>query len=643
METQLQNPGIATGILRRITLSYRAGALLVLLVALFTHLPTSFGDFSTDDFLIRAMTAGDPALHQLGFAKADPDKSFWVALIDGFHFFSPEAGSLPFYRDYGNLPWWTADNATMNPLRPVSAFTHWLDNRIAPGVFEWQALHTLLYILLFAWSGYRLFWRISPSPSVAILASLMLVVDFSHLLNFNWIAARNVFIAGALGCAALEQFLAWREERSRQALALSLALFVVGLVSAESSIALGAYLLAYLLLVERRGLRATALALLPYALIVLTWRLAYNLGGFGADDIGLYVDPGHSLKDFLLSALEVVPVLLASCITTADGALTGASPELQPWLVAGCGLLALGCATLIWPVIKARPRMQFMLAGSVMAAIPAAALISAGPRGGLFVSIGFFWILAMWLHWLVAPPRRSRFNRGLLGAILCLHLFLPALSGFLLTSKLLPVAYASNGQFSSVAKSFQPGGERRSLVIVNSHAPNTAFYLPFEWSFQNGVTPQSMNLLAPGLVTFDLTRLSAREFELVAPMGLPLNHTQPLQSLDGDHPMLSSAYSLQLLQGLFTSPQTRIQEGFQRTGGEMRVTVKALVDGRPSRLRIQFIGREQPDDMAWQWYDWSRREYRSLTIPAIGETLRFAGPFDSKVKSAVKLCVNCEN
>ncbi|HVL01311.1 MAG TPA: hypothetical protein VM553_15950, partial [Dongiaceae bacterium] len=457
-----------------------------------------------------------------------------------------------------------------------------------------------------------------------------------------WVAARNVFIAGALGCAALEQFLAWRQAQSHPALLRSLLLFLCGLLTAESSIALCAYLFAYLALVERSGPIAIAKALLPYGLILITWRLLYNLGGYGADGIGLYVDPGHSLVDFVLSALQVVPVLLASSIFTVDGALTGTAPELKPWLTVGCAALALGCAVLIWPLVKKRPLVQFMLAGSVLSAVPAAALISAGPRGGLFLSIGFFWVLALWVHWLVATPPRPLFNRMVMGAVLCLHLFFPALAGFLYTSRLLPVAYASDEQFGSVARSFTQGS-KRSLVMVNTHAPNTAFYLPFEWRYQYGVTPLAMNLLAPGLVSFDLTRLSAREFELVAPVGLPLNHTQQPLNSKGEHPLLSSAFSLQLLQGLFTSPETDLYADLQRSSGDIRVTIKDLVEGRPSRLRIQFVGREQPDDMVWQWFDWRSREYRALTVPAIGETRHFAGPFDTKVQSAVKLCVNCEN
>lgn len=641
MESQLHTPAVASGFLRRITLSYRAGLFIVLMVALLTHLPTSFGTFSTDDYLIRAMTTGDPALLSHGFAKADPAKPLWRSLLDAFHFYTPDAGTLATYRDYGNLPWWTADRATMNPFRPVAAFTHWLDFQIAPDSFSFQSFHTLLYVLLFAFCGYRLFWRISPVPSVAVLAALMLIVDFSHLLNFNWIAARNVFIAGALGCAALERFLVWRQTGSLTALGVSLLLFATGLLTAEASIALGGYLFAYLVLVERCSVQRMILLLLPYGAVVLVWRLAYNWLGFGADGIGLYVDPGRSLGEFLVSAVQTLPVMLGSLLTTVDGVLASMAPGLRIWIVVASAVLTVICTLPLVPLVRQNPWVRFMLVGSMLAAVPGSALISAGPRSGLFLAIGFFWLMAMWLHWLVRDANQ-RLNRVLLGAILCVHLFLPALAGFIYTSQLLPVAYADDEQFGSVARPMQAAAGRRTLVIVNAPAPNLAYYLPFEWRYEHGLVPDAMNLLAPGLVTFDLKRVSAREFDLVAPTGLPLDHTRALEDLNGHSPSFSSAYSYQLLQGLFTSPDTLMSVGFQRESATLRVTVRELVEGRPSRLRIEFTGRDQPEDRVWQWYDWKTREYRAMEVPAIGTTRHFAGPFDTQIEPAVRLCINCD-
>lgn len=632
---------MAAVLFRRMSLSYRSGLAIVLLTAILTHLPMHFNVLSTDDFLIRAMVSGDAMIFDKGLHKADPDKSWLQGLSDAFHFYSPDAGTLADYRNYGNLPWWAGDEAKMNPWRPLSAFTHWLDFQIAPDSFPFQAFHSMLYILLFAYCGYRLFWRLSPKPSVAVLASLMLIVDYSHYLNFNWIAARNVFIAGALGCAMLEQFILWREQGNNGRLLAALALLALGLLSAESSVALTGYLFAYMVFVEKARLPVLIRGLLPFALLVVGWRLLYNQMGFGASGISLYVDPGRSPLEFLTTVLQTMPVLLASTITSVDGAIGSMSPELKRWMAVGSALLVLLCFRLIVPLLKNNNWVRFMFAGSVLAAVPASALVSAGPRAGVFICIGFFWVFSLWLHhFLHNSP--SRGARWLVQSALGLHLLLPTLLGLVLTSRLLPVVLQDDQQYQSVARPlFEQAGDM-SVVVVNPHAPNRYFYLPFEWRYENGVLPNSVNQLAPGLVSFDLKRLSALEFEMTAPQGLPLTAAATIKDLQGNSPRLSDVYSSQLLQGLFTSPDTAFHAGVVRNAGDMRIQVQESVEGRPTRLLIRFDAARSPDHMAWQWYDWNSREYRAMKPLAIGTSRHFAGPLDTDKGSIVKFCMGCE-
>lgn len=637
MQGKSLNPGVV--MLRRMERSYPVGLAIVLVVALITHLPTTFGELSTDDYLIRAMVAGDAGLRDQGFDKADPDKSLARGLSDAFHFYSPQAGTLQAYQDYGNLPWWAGEEARMNPWRPLSALTHWLDYRLGHFSFPLLAAHSLLYLLLFAWFGYRLFWRLSSRASVAVLAALLLTVDYSLFLNFNWIAARNVFIAGALGCAMLEQFLLWRQQGQGWRLALSLVLFAAGLLSAESSIALAGYLFAYLWLVERPGWQRLLIGLLPFALVVVCWRLAYNLMGYGADGISLYVDPVHSPLRFLQSLAVTLPNLLMAVVTSVETPLQLLASWARGWLAALAAAIIVTGLYLARKVLARNPRARFMLVGSVLAAVPASALLTAGPRGGVFITIGFFWVLALWLHHALNAGRALRW---LAGAVLVAHLFLPGLASFLLSSQLLPVVYVDDQKFQSVAQTITAGGEDRALLVINNPAPNQYFYLPFEWQFEQGVVPRAINQLAPGLVSFDLTRVSQRRFVLEAPRGLPLSAEAPLYGLQGQQPFWGELYSLQMLQGLFTAPQARFPAGSQWQAGDMKITVQAAKDGRPTRLRIDFARDVDPDTMAWQWYHWGAREYRAMDPLRVGESRFFAGSLDMvKTGDRLQLCVNC--
>lgn len=623
----------------KMTLTRRTGLWLVLLVAILTHLPTHFTEFATDDYLIRAMVAGDTALFEAGFAKADPAKGFWQRLGDGFHFYHTEQGTRDFYQRYGNLPWWSSETARMNPWRPLSALTHWVDFQLAPESYAFQSFHSLLYVLLMAWAAYRLFWRIRPEPGLAVLATLLLVVDGSHLVNFAWIAARNVFIASALACIAFERFLAWREGQL-WAFPVSLLAFVAALLGAENGLSILAYLGAFLLLIDRGSWLRKGLGLAPYLLLVVGWRAVYSYLGYGASGIGLYHDPGQDPLGFLESLIQVLPVILAGMITTADGMMVTLAPELRIWLVVGSALLLVLCLLFILPLLRRDKWVQVMLLGSVLAAVPASAHLYGSARSPAFASIGFFWVFALWLQHL-AQVGGWRWQRFVLAGAVTLHLVLPGLFGFLTTSNLLPVVYVGDGRFSSIEAAMQQK-HRPVLVLVNSPVPSREFYVPFEWRYRFNVVPGGVNVLAPGIVSMDLTRIGPRLFELSAPAGLPLNHQHQVNSVEGRHPNMSSAFSAQMLQGLISSADDSVQPGDERSAGNLRVTVLAMNEDRPSKLRIEMVGDTAPEDMVWQYYDWQKREYFSRSAPAVGETAHFPGPFDIKAKSLLNLCLGCE-
>lgn len=624
-----------------LSLSYRRGLLIVLLVALLTHLPGPFSQLSSDDFMIRANVAGDEILFNRGVTMADPSLSFWQQISNGFHFFSPDSGTTDFYQQYGNLPWWSSEDAKMTPWRPISAATHWVDMRIAPDSFAFQASHTLVYILLMVTMAYRLYLRLSPPVSVAMLAGLFLAADIGHQISFSWIAARNVFIATALGCYALEQFLVWRQAHNAWAFVRSFIVFLAALLTAENSISLLAYFGAYLLLMERASLLRKAALLAPYLALVLVWRIIYNWLGFGADEIGLYQDPGNDLTGFLESLFVALPLILAGLITSVDGVLSALRPELWGWVSLGALFVVLLCLPLIRNLLQRSATARFILLGSVLAAVPACAQISAGVRGGVFASLGFYWLLAVWIHQLLFE-RPTGLRRVVAGSVLCLHLFLPALAGFLVTSTLFPVHYTGNGQFSSVSNSYAQSEVGPSLVVVNSPSTNNEYYLPFEWHFKYGVIPQSLNLLAPGLVTLDVKRLSLREFEVSAPMGLPLHNQHDVKSLNGSYPSMSSVFGAQMLRGLVTSPENRLKVGDRRYTGDMSITVLAMNEDRPSRLKIEWFENSLADDMVWQYYDWQQRQFKQMKPPAIGQTIRFPGPFDVDTSSPIRICLDCD-
>jgi hypothetical protein len=211
-------------------------AFLVLLFTFITHLPTYYGDFSTDDYLIWANSHGSASLFAKGFELANPDDTLIENLHHTFHFFHPDADTTEFYKAYGNLPWWSESDAAMTPFRPLAALTHHLDFTFFADNLALYRAHNLFSLFLFAWLALQLYRKLSPSSSVALIATLLLIADFSLTRNASWIAARNSYMACALGIACLYCFVTAIEAKRGSLYVGSLALFLVGLLTAEATV-----------------------------------------------------------------------------------------------------------------------------------------------------------------------------------------------------------------------------------------------------------------------------------------------------------------------------------------------------------------------------------------------------------------------
>ena len=65
-------------------------------------------------------------------------------------------------------------------------------------------------------------------------------------------------------------------------------------------------------------------ALLPFGLVVVLWRVAYRIYGFGVNGTGLYVDPATEPIRFMKAVADRIPVVLNAQL---------ASPPADLWLV----------------------------------------------------------------------------------------------------------------------------------------------------------------------------------------------------------------------------------------------------------------------------------------------------------------------
>lgn len=602
-----------------------AGFVVCFILLLLTHLPWSGVDLNADDYLLWGQLKGDSVLADKGFSLSDPSRPLGSRALDAFHFYSEKKGTVQAYRDYGNLPWWSSEHALMNPLRPIAALGHWLDFVVFDGNPLLINCLNLFCMAVFWCGSYLLFLRLSRSVSVASIASLLLVMDFSITANFHWLAARNSYMATALAVFSVFFYMRWREERSLISGISAWLLYVAGLLTAEASIALLAYLGAYALTMEKRGWRNGMLSLVPFLAVTVVWRVAYNINGYGADNIGLYADPGRGLMAFVGQLVLVFPAIVLSMMTGADELLANLNPDIRNILSLVSWLVIFALVIPVRHLLKRDNRIRFMFLGSVVAVVPFVTLMITSSRSATFSAIGFFYVLAVWLRSLWVNKGKFYWQRILAASIAAWHLFLPMLMGLLISAHLVSVSMLEDGLF----KALSTGADKdpsRPLVLINHPVPTQFFYLPYTWAFHERPLPARINALAPGLSEFTLERVGERQFIVSSAEGLPVNQRVSLPGANGKfmHPV----FAFQMLQGLVTSISQKYEVGSSLTAGNMKITPLKMAGNVPASVEVEFVSAD-PDQMSWIVYDWKDSLYHSIAVPAIGEKLIIAGPFSS--------------
>ena len=574
--------------------------------------------------MIWATVSGSEELHDLGFATVDPERSMLQKLSDAFHFFNKSKGTTEFQLAYGNLPWWASEDATMQPFRPLAAFTHWIDFNVFERNGTLIHLHSLLYFVLFAFAGILFYSRLTQDKWVPIVAVLLLTFDGSSAIaNFSWLAARNSYMAVAFGLLSIYCHIGWREQKGPLHGLFSLLFLGLAILSAEAGIATFGYLLSYALVADRSGWKKGLLYLLPAVLLILAWRGGYSASGFGASGIGLYLDPARDLGKFITQLFGIYPIIFLSQITGYDAFVSSVPVDWRIPVQVFAWIVFILLVALFKNVFRANRFALAMYLGALFAAIPHASLINVGSRSGTFVAIGFFFVFATWLLALFRDGATKK-SRLLGSMILGYHILIPAIILSVVSFRLLDINYVSDQLYENSVSQMEENGAS-SLVIINPPIPAGVFYIPYRWAFNGFTVPDQIHALAPGLTTMSLKRETQNRFLLESSHGFVLNQNVEFSDRQGGQTP-SSYHVHRMVQGLMTSPerQYRVGETIDRSG--MLVTIASVNKGTPDKIVVEFYD-ENPDKKIWQYYDYEERVYKPFGQLAIGEQRLIKGPF----------------
>jgi hypothetical protein len=492
--------------LRHGLLSARAQALLLVSAAVLGS--SSIGPYrALDDFVLGLIAQGRGAA--LGLTR------------DRFDLFTFTTGDVANNRrlmDVGlMLPWWTDEELRVAFFRPISSFTHFIDERLWPAHPALMHAQSLLWFLAMLAAVLLVYRRLEQAAGVSGLAFALYALDDAHAPALAWLANRNALIATCLGCLTIALHDRWRTRPSVGAGLLATLSFAAALLAGEGAVGALGYLLAYAIFLER-GSKASqrVISVAPYLFVLVSWRLAWTRGGYGVHGSGAYIDPLANPFAFLAALPAKLGALVQGQFSVIPSDLAFlAPPRHVPLLVALSALSVVVVVYLFAPLIRKDDKCRFWALGMLLAMLPPAATFPSD-RTLLFAGIGAMALVARLLVEFVARAREKRAIGGV-RSLLALSMLL--VHG-VLAPLLLPLRAAQMQLFGATHDRAAAGipSERQSpdsvVVVVTAPVLLFANYVQAERTLGNAARPAHLYVLSSASSTLEVRRSSATTLEI---------------------------------------------------------------------------------------------------------------------------------
>lgn len=546
-----------------------------------------------------------------------------------FTFLSPERNLA--LMDAGTAPWWTLPEVRVSFFRPLAVLTHWLDYRLWPEVPVLMHAQSILWYAALCLVAARFYRRFLGHTWVAGLAALLFTVDSAHVNAVASLSSRNVLLTGLFGMLVLVAHDRWRREHWTAGALWGPFLLALALLSAEAGVAVGAYLAAYALFIDRSPWRQRIASLLPYLAVVVVWRLVYQSLGYGSWGSGFYVDPGQEPLRFARLALERVPLLLLGQWAGADpGLYTALSvrTDVVFWPFALLFLLSLG--VVLWPLLRRNRQASFLALGMLLATVPASAIRIPSGRLLIFVGLGALGLMAQFFGgmldragWLVRFRPWRILAWILCAALLWIHLVVSPVS--------MTAAVGVQDPFFENMVNLEPLSEAKPevVVIVNIPSPGHVIYIPDARRAEGEEAPAHLRVLAPGCFGVEMTRVDTSTLLVRPDHGYLIPPGEGIGESADDLPPAHLAYAYQYGDSFFRGQEfpMALGERVELTGMTVTVT-RMTADGRPAEALVRFSRPLEDPTIQWLYWDWQRETYALFDLPTVGQTVRVSGPFD---------------
>jgi hypothetical protein len=598
-------------------------ALTVLAIAV--SLPALQAGLLNDDYCHRSALLGPSEfLDRLGPAGLAPGGSgrLGTALSEQFVAVAPNA-NLRRLKAYGALPWWTCDDLRVAFWRPVSSFTHWLDYRLFPNTLPLMHLHSILWFAAAVLAVSLLYRRLIGVAWVATLGALLYVLaDFSYFPTL-WLANRNALLALFFGLLALILHDRYRRRGGGYGLVAAAACLLLSVLSAEAGVATFAYLLAYEAVLRRERWAVRLRALVPFVVVIVGWRLIYNVLGYGADGGGFYLDPVREPVRYALAVFDRAPFFLGGQWLTVPPDLYAIFSGVSKQLLWGTlALFTVAIPAAVWPLLRADRRARFWLTGMYLSVLPVCATVPMS-RALIFIAVGAFGLTAEfvggWQRKADWVPKRG-WQRVLVAVLVVATLtaHLPWAAVKRVTAPFVTTS-AERQMTRTMVIGTRQWSHREDLVVVNAPNPAAFLYDPFRNACEGKTLPGAVRALAPAFGALEVLRTRPRRL-VVRAVSRSL--------LDGPrHHGLHFVFFYQTLSAV-RGPDRPMQVGQRIVLPRLEVEVLRVDEhGLPVEAAFTFPVPLEDASLRWLYWDWPHRRYAAFHVPEVGATVVLAGPF----------------
>jgi hypothetical protein len=569
------------------SLMHRRFPIVVAVLAALVMVSTLAGGWQLDDYFQRVTL--------LGYGDSKPINTF-IQYIDRAHNLKQ--------MDSGTLPWWGSLDLHMAFLRYASTLTMLLDYRLWPNHPALMHLHSLLWLSAAVLVAALLYRELLGATWVAGLAALMYALDGAHAVPAAYLANRNALIACCFGFLSLLEFVRWRKLGHARTRWISVLMLALSLSAGEMGLATAVYLLFYALTVDRDGIRAKLMRLLPHGGVLGAWAVIYRLGNFGSQGSGFYLDPLHDPLGFaglfcqraaFLLMGQWTPIPAEMSMAYAPGTSAALDMSIFSFVVAAIVVV------LFIPLVMRDRVARFWGLGALLSLIPIAAV---GPENRVlgFVGLGSMALLAQLTEFVFArssdasvPRVWKGFARAAVLFLLLIHLIAAPLLGIARIDYQANVSSRMDRAMASVPS--DPRIASQDLVLINP--PDHIYLVTAIWAvkqLENLPMPRHLRALSSG-GELEVTRVGPRSLRV--------------RFLGGFFPTAFSRY--------VRSPDDRFSPGqhFELPG--LSIVVESLDEhGEPAQVIYEFpVPLEDP---SLRWMRWQDGVYVPWSPPALGQS-----------------------